>query len=119
MRGLVLALVLVGLVAAPAGAQQEYSIMGMGASSCAKFGETYRMNPSMAEVIYFSWAQGYLSGLNTGLSAMTRKTVNLNPPEFDTDAQRKLLRRFCADNPLKNYADAVTTLLTKLRDVDR
>jgi hypothetical protein len=44
----------------------EYGLMGVGTETCGQYAEVYRMSPEVAENAYFSWAQGFMSGLNMG-----------------------------------------------------
>jgi hypothetical protein len=37
---------------------------GDGMDSCAVFAQEYAANPDAAENVYFTWAQGFMSGLN-------------------------------------------------------
>ena len=50
--------------------------MGAGVSTCGRFAEAYRRNPNRAEEFYFSWAQGFMSGLNAAArSANTEQNL--------------------------------------------
>jgi hypothetical protein len=60
---LTVALVLVSSGAASA-ASPVNDAARLGLSTCAVFGKEYGTNPEYAEAMWFSWLQGYLSGLN-------------------------------------------------------
>ena len=95
-------------------AAQEYRSMGAGTKSCAVFARTYKDKPKTAEMIYFSWAQGYMSGTNraAGQNSKDIHPTNLNAKSVAT--QQKFIREFCDRNPLKDYRDAVDALLAEL-----
>ncbi len=87
-------------------------IQGLGAQACASFASNFKKNPMM-EAFYFTWAQGYMSGLNMGLLAIGNEMTDLG--DFDIDRQQSFIRRFCDQHPLKNYTDAVDDLFTTMR----
>ena len=41
---------------------------GVGVTSCAEFARLYQGSPEYTELVFLSWGQGYMSGLN--ISAM-------------------------------------------------
>jgi hypothetical protein len=45
-----------------------YPMQGVGVTSCAEFARLYQGSPEYTELMFFSWGQGYMSGLN--ISAM-------------------------------------------------
>ena len=102
--GLVVALV---AATAPATAAEKIIAMGAGLQSCAEFAKAYREDAS-SEIVYFSWAQGYITASNlcpgflTDLSAMS------------VDAQKRRIRAFCDQRPLKNYLDAAEAVFREL-----
>ena len=89
---------------------------GIGAASCAVFAEDYSHDPAYYENSYFIWAQGYMTGLNVAVSANSQRI--LLSDEFDTVRQRAAIRRFCADNPLRWYWEAVVDLYNRLPRVN-
>lgn len=102
----------VALTPIPASA---HPIQGLGATSCADFAFQYRQNPEMWELSYFTWAQGYMSGLNiAGMGNGNR------PRELagDYPVQKQRIRGFCDRSPLKNYMDAVIDLWKSLPPTD-
>src|SRR5689334_9555114 len=62
---------IVCLLAGAANAQQfgqQYRFLaGAGAVPCSEFANYYRNDPKMADAMFFSWAQGYISGINNAL----------------------------------------------------
>ena len=84
--------------------------VGVGVRSCAQFAEDYRSTPELMEVIYFSWAQGYLTGINIVTSTEDDQALNLFPPGFGEKAQKEFVREYCAMHPLAPYSEAVAFL---------
>ena len=83
---------------------KHFDVRGVGATSCGKYAEMYRMNPRNADDLYISWAQGYISGVNSGMDAyfdLGSKT---------SDEMLRFLRKYCDDHPLKNFHEAVEEL---------
>jgi hypothetical protein len=86
---------------------QEDGSAGAGTSSCTQFAEDYRQDPQTWELVYFSWAQGAMSGLNAG----HRGRHLLARSTYDQEA---FIRSYCNSHPLNNYSDAVTELYNTL-----
>jgi hypothetical protein len=88
--------------------------MGVGTQSCAVFANSYKSDPSMWELIYFSWAQGYMSRINTtaalhNIDNKNFRAANLNA--MSINSQQSFLRSYCDRNPLRSYSEAATELL--------
>jgi hypothetical protein len=107
-------LIVVGFSGAKA---QQYQSMGAGTKSCAVFVRTYKDKPKTAEMIYFSWAQGYMSGVNVAAGIKNRDVRSANLNAIPVTAQQRYIRDFCARNPLKDYRDAVDALLGEIRSM--
>jgi hypothetical protein len=91
----------------------EYDIMGIGTQTCGQYADVYRMSPTVADNSYFSWAQGYMSGINLGFIANGGKSKNLN--SISPEEQRHTLRQYCDEHPLAQYNKAVLDLLTRFQ----
>lgn len=111
MRPTILALSLCGTLSFPTGGQ-AYPVQGLGATSCAEFAKMYQSDPKNMELMFFTWAQGFLSGINMGLLANKQEARELAGEMRD---QNLALRAYCAENPLKTYMDAVLQLWGTLR----
>jgi len=98
----VLAIVFIFLFSPRAGF--AYPVHGVGTSSCAEFAKMYQGDPEISERVFFSWAQGFMSGLNLGAKANNKQMRDL---AGIVDDQKRALRAYCANNPLKSYMDAV------------
>jgi hypothetical protein len=57
------AILVFGLVLIVAPVSAHY-VNGAGARSCADFAQAYKNNPGLTEEIFYSWAFGFMSGLN-------------------------------------------------------
>jgi len=62
--------IIVALLALTCGqtALADAVVRGVGTQSCAEFAKAYKGDPKYAELVYLSWAQGLMSGLNIQLS---------------------------------------------------
>jgi hypothetical protein len=89
----------------------EFTVMGLGIQTCGQFAKLYRTAPSETETIYFTWAQGFLSGLNSNEIAATGNNQDLN--SIPVDQQERDIREYCNTHPLAAYMDAVLDLYTK------
>jgi hypothetical protein len=102
-------LFLLALAATPASAQRDLAgSMGVGTTSCAQFGQAYTESPEIWEMIYFSWAQGYMAGLN--MMFVNQGGTGIDLAAIDVDQQQHLIRKYCADNPLEDFQDAAMHL---------
>ncbi len=84
--------------------------MGPGTMSCTEFATAYRDNPK-DESLFFSWALGFMSGLNSEL--LQRGETNLNDLPLDT--QRQFIKSYCQDHPRAPYLEAVFKLFDRMR----
>ena len=117
MFRLVVLVVLVAIQSSSAASDEAYA-MGPGANSCAKFAKDLAIDPMVIEATYFSWAQGYMSGMNSISDVIAARTRDLQAKS--TVDERGAIRAFCDAHPLKLYMEAVLTLYRSLpvRDVN-
>jgi hypothetical protein len=73
-------------------------LMGAGMQSCGSFAETYRQSPTMAETLFFSWAQGFMSATNIYRIVAGNNAKNLNA--ISVEAQQARIRTYCDVHPL-------------------
>jgi hypothetical protein len=92
-------------------AAEKAGWIGPGTVSCAEFGKAYHENPKAAENLFFSWALGFMSGLNTEL--LQHGETNLN--ELSMEAQKQLVRSYCDAHPHASYFEAVFDLYNRMR----
>ena len=100
-----------GMLMAPviAAADEVLAVAGAGASSCGKFIADTEGTETMS-LIYFSWAQGFLTGLNAKY-VKSRDSTDLS----DRDALELFIENYCEENPLDNYVRAAAKLWHELR----
>jgi hypothetical protein len=84
--------------------------VGAGTMSCAEVTAALQQHPE-DENLFFSWAQGFMSGLNTEL--LKRGETDLN--ELPFDAQKQSLSAYCKGNPHSPYFEAVFKLYDRMR----
>jgi hypothetical protein len=85
---------------ASANAKGGSDVMGLGFNTCAQFAEAYAKSPSIAEILYYGWAQGFLTaanlstasqyGLDRDFSAKSEADQNAHPLEQYMDAVLQL-----------------------------
>src|ERR1017187_2318933 len=81
---------------------EEMAMMGIGVRTCAKFASDVKDDPSLSELHYFLWAQGFMSGLNV---ADIKKQRNLSSKSVKD--QMSFIDIFCDKHPLAPYMLAV------------
>jgi hypothetical protein len=86
---------------------------GAGISSCATFAEQYRGSREVVELVYFSWAQGFMSGLNASDVKATGRARDIS--SMTTTEQKAYLRSYCDAHPLSEYMYGVWDLYMKLK----
>lgn len=80
-----------------ASSAEEFAVMGLGANSCGRFVELYRLDPTRTEDGYINWAQGFLSGMNMAALLNSGMSKNLKMP---VENYGRALRRYCDQHPL-------------------
>ena len=112
MRAIIAALLLV-VTTTGSGAQ----VVGLGGRSCAEFAKDYLESSDIAEPLYFTYAQGYMSALN--MLFVTLKRPGYNLVVWPSDRQKAHIRKFCSQNPDAEYVFAVQNLLEALPRTSR
>ena len=87
---------------------------GLGTRSCAKFTEDFKQNPELWETLYYSWAEGFMSGFNLVRSNISNKDIDLNPYDRSEIWRRETIREYCSTHPLSPYSEAVVNLINEL-----
>jgi hypothetical protein len=85
--------------------------IGPGTVSCAEFRQAYNNDPKNAENLFFSWALGFMSGLNTELLERGETDLNAMPMA----KQKELVRTWCEKHPQAGYFAAVFELYNHMR----
>jgi hypothetical protein len=97
---------------------QPAKIVGTGAVSCGTFLSDIARNP-IFEREYFSWAQGYMSGILMRAPPGKDENLDLTPPEFPVKAQIDFFRQFCTEHQQDDFSDAAAYLYQRLREFVR
>ena len=100
-----IALVL-GLLGQTTNSMADYAIMGPGSVTCGKFAADYRQNPDQVDNLFFTWAQGFMSGFNITETTGSYRDMTAVP----IDAQKKFILNYCDQHPSLEYAKAVMEL---------
>ena len=90
---------------------------GFGSATCAQFGEAYKKTPGLTEDMFFAWAQGYLTGINTARQALHEKLIDLAPAALGMSEEKAFIRDTCESNPLKHYVTVVGILAGRLAQI--
>jgi len=114
---LVTAISLLAISIVPVRAQQEEpgEFMGVGVTSCAEFAIQYRKDPEIANIIYFAWVQGLMSGLNLTQAWKNKRTHDLGA--LPILVQQLHIRTFCDQRPLLRVVDAAFDLFDTLPEI--
>ncbi len=101
------------MTAGTAAADEKQYLAGAGSVSCGKFLEDKEVFANLLDAEYFSWAQGFMSGLNYEFIMDSAETVT---DLSDHEAQQISIENYCKENPLELYAAAIFNLWDELRD---
>ncbi len=99
------------MVANTATSDDKLVVAGVGANSCGKFIADIEAGHQILTSLYFSWVQGFLTGLNTKYLLCPESATELS----DHDALMLWIKNYCEENPLDQYLMAVTKLWAELR----
>jgi hypothetical protein len=94
-------------------ANARSTAVGGGVHTCAQFLQDYRKDPTGFDDLYFQWAQGVLTGMNSDLSDSDK--VDLLPAGFGPEMQQAFIRLYCDQHPAQFYLQAVYALFARLR----
>jgi hypothetical protein len=93
---------------------EEMALTGVGTSSCSEVLRYYsKANPAGVELVFFSWAQGFMAGWNVGLA--DQKDLKIDLSMMNDDDQKKYLREYCDQHPMKKYVDGVVALMGQIK----
>jgi hypothetical protein len=110
MNQAIYAAITIAVLTTPARAD-EVAFLGAGTHTCAEFGRFYQLSPLDSENVFFSWAEGFMSGLNAAEIHATGNSKNLGTMSLESEKQ--FLRSYCNDHPLAEYTKAIFELFSK------
>ena len=97
---------------APGAAQAQYLTKGLGTLTCPEFLDHYAKEGSSADLQFFKWAQGYMSGANAQSRAALGISRDLLPGRSQDEIQ--FLHNYCVQNLGHKYGEGVRTLYMSL-----
>ena len=100
------------LAAAPAAVHAESAMKGVGGQPCSRFNADHAANAAVNDAAYWTWAQGFLGGLNAVAVQHAQPIADLDG--VSDDAQQKSVGAFCQDHPDSAYFMGVFTLYQSL-----
>ena len=92
-------------------AKSEFAMLGFGKESCSEMVETTSTGSQMDQVYKFAYT-AYILGFFTGVNAMENKDTGLE----EIDTLYKSTREYCEKHPSDNIFDAMTRVLSQIRD---
>jgi hypothetical protein len=95
----------------------ETALWGVGAKTCGIFASNYLINPKLADDLYHSWAQGFMSGLNYAKAEATGDRRDLLA--MSTDNQMARIKKYCNAHPLADYVNAIMDLYKDLPEIKK
>jgi len=115
MRFVTLSAIIISMATISASA--ETAFWGVGAKTCGVFANYYKINPKLADDLYFSWAQGFLSGINYKSIVVNGDSRDLS--SIDIEQQMTHVRKYCDERPLADFIDAVMDLYKDLPEIKK
>jgi hypothetical protein len=100
---------------ASAGYAADASFRNFGSVPCEQYLAVIRAPEQ--EALYYSWAQGFMAGLNQDLLAA--EPAHFFDLDHDPSDQKAGLRSYCSVHPKSLFSDAVNALFQTLPLVDR
>jgi hypothetical protein len=98
------------LLAAPARAANQYTILGAGSRPCGSWLQL-RSEALPESSVLQSWVLGYITSVNANMLTVARDVADGNTP----DALFSWIDNYCASHPLDSIARATGSLLDSLR----
>jgi hypothetical protein len=86
----------------------EIAAQGAGILTCRQFANMYRGHPELTENVFFTWAQGFMTGVNYAKIAAHGKSANLGA--MTTAKQKRYIRSYCDAHPSEFFLKAITNL---------
>lgn len=114
MRKIIYLTLLFSVAPLAARAQEGGQNYGLGVKSCAQFAKEYAVEPTLAENLYFAWAEGFLSGMNAESEAAHLPYKRIEGGDAAANTYRQAIRSYCDAHPLSSYSDAVISVFEAL-----
>jgi hypothetical protein len=98
----------------PVPPKDDYTSVGAGVSTCAEVTAYVNDHPDKA-IMFFSWAQGFMSGLNVQKGLARQKSHDLGA--MSTSDQQERLKSVCDQNPTATYGSIVLAFYNSLPEL--
>ena len=109
---LVCAAIILAVAGTPAFAAKKGAGRGVGTGTCVQFGQLYKSDPKNIDLIYTSWAQGFMSGWNFSTLPSYR---DLGASTAESQMMR--IRNYCDEHPLVPFVKAVLEVYLSLPEL--
>jgi outer membrane scaffolding protein for murein synthesis (MipA/OmpV family) len=96
---------------------QENLKVGVGAMSCTEYVKVVTSTSESSKLIFKSWMQGYLMGMNTAQSALAPELGMKQIPDSDSLLAQMLL--YCKARPTVKVIRGTTELFLTLPDIKK
>jgi len=116
MKWIVLLAMLVGLSCCTSAPQQAQGV-GLGMRSCEDFSKALKVQPALAETLYYAWAEGFVSGMN--FMAPAAETQPLDLKKIDAESAKTDIKSYCTASPQAPYYDAVIPIYNRLPTISK
>ncbi len=87
---------------------------GLGLQTCGEFAKSYVGNPTVVEDTYFTWAEGFMSGLNFVTAVYKMPGREFSSGDISMQSYQSYIRAFCNQHPMAQYLEAVFALYSSL-----
>jgi hypothetical protein len=88
---------------------------GVGMQTCGEFAKAYVAHPGVTEDLYFTWAQGFLTGLNFMATVVKQPAREIKGGDArSVKSYQSYVRSFCETHPLSGYYEGVAQLWRSL-----
>jgi hypothetical protein len=78
---------------------------GVGSASCAEYAQLYKTDPKTTDMVYTSWAQGFMTGFN--FSTMSESNGYRDLAAKNVDTLNAHVMQYCNAHPLGSFWAAV------------
>lgn len=99
------------LSCAPVEGGEQMFARGVGSTSCAKFTEINKTDPGFVDLVFASWAHGFMSGWNFS-TLQQRQYRDLRARS--SESLMTGIRTYCDSHPLATFAKAVVEVYSSL-----
>jgi len=109
------------LLSAPAAEAlaEDNVYLGAGMNSCTEFLAGYKKDPTLTEAVYYTWALGFMTGINFAGDTFKGQDRLGVLDSISTEDQKARLLEDCRQHPSDSYMDSVLALYLAMRKIPR